>query len=345
MKDEAKLALEAIKARRMAELDRGFAEFHRRFAELKIIAEELGLVLDVAPREGSASQRLTVGDLAERYRVDERSPYQMVRPASRKQYDKMIKQLLKDCGGTKVSGLDAQKIQNLYNDWAKGGKIAMSHGLITMLRGLARFGMDKLGDADSKNLAVVLHGMYFPTVKSRTATLTAEHAEAIRAKAHEMGMPSIALAQAFQFDCDLRQKDLIGEWVPIGETAPSDFIRGRLKWVSGIRWNQIGDDLILRHTPSAGGDEVVINLNECRMVMAELRRLGNRPAGGPLIVDERTKQPYVENTFRWTWRKVADAAGIPKELRNADSRRRSNNWRRKATERKVFGPQGSHSLK
>jgi hypothetical protein len=32
-----------------------------------------------------------------------------------------------------------------------------------------------------------------------------------------MGWHSIALAQAIQFDCALRQKDVIGEWVPESE--------------------------------------------------------------------------------------------------------------------------------
>ncbi|MER2251489.1 hypothetical protein ABS772_16340 [Methylorubrum podarium] len=35
---------------------------------------------------------------------------------------------------------------------------------------------------------------------------------ALRAAAHEVGRPSIALAVTLQFDLGLRQKDVIGEW-------------------------------------------------------------------------------------------------------------------------------------
>jgi len=45
--------------------------------------------------------------------------------------------------------------------------------------------------------------------------LSEEQADAIRVEAHKQNRASIALAQAFQFDTALSQKDVVGEWVPI----------------------------------------------------------------------------------------------------------------------------------
>jgi hypothetical protein len=72
----------------------------------------------------------------------------------------------------------------------------------------------------------------------------------VRAAAHKVGWFSIALAQAFQFDLMLRQKDVIGEWVPIDEPSVSDVVSPMGKWVLGLRWSEIDDDLILRHVTS-----------------------------------------------------------------------------------------------
>lgn len=315
-------SFEAMQARLKAEFDRDMAEFKR-------IAEKYGIAVSLpgsepAAKDSSEKQAsavsLTIKGLADAYRTDPGSPYKAVRTASRKSYDRSINLLVGHSGTTKVSDLDSQKIQAIYDNWARNDKIAMAHGIVTMLRGLVRFGMNVLKDDDCKNVAIILHGMQFPYPKRRQDRLTREQAYAICSKAHELGLHSIALAQAFQFDCMLSQKDVIGEWVPNSEPGMSEVTDGTNKWINGIRWNGIDDNLTLYHHPSAGGDFIEIDLSMCPMVMEEIKRLGSRPKSGPIIVKDDTKQPYAENTFRYLWRKAADAAGIPKTIYNRDSR-------------------------
>jgi hypothetical protein len=43
------------------------------------------------------------------------------------------------------------------------------------------------------------------------------------------------------------------------------------------------------------------------------------PASGPVILNEICARPYSTSEFRRKWRKVADAAGLPKEVKNTDS--------------------------
>ena len=78
-------------------------------------------------------------------------------------------------------------------------------------------------------------------------------AEQIITRANEVGMHSIALAQAFQIDCGLKQKDLIGEYLPLSDPADGA-IYGDEKWARGIVWEEItpgpSGDFMLRHVTS-----------------------------------------------------------------------------------------------
>jgi hypothetical protein len=151
--------------------------------------------------------------------------------------------------------------------------------------------------------------------------ITADQVEAIRAKAHELGYHSLALAQALQFDCLFRQKDVIGEWVPEGEPGLSEIKRPGKKWLRGLRWNEIDQNLILRHMTSKRQKEIEINLRLAPMVMEELERFGGTfPPAGPVIVRESTGLPWPTVSYRIAWREVADACGIPRNVQNMDSR-------------------------
>jgi hypothetical protein len=331
MSDEALLrrleALERRKARHLEELAAIEREEHK-IAQLQALAAELNFDVTPKPVEvatTASDSPLTIEVLAELYRTDKRSPYQEVRPSSRKQYDKMIRQIVKRCGNAKVADLDTRKLQGFYDEYANADKISMGHGFITQLRGLVRFGMNELKDADCEKLAFILHGMHFQNVEPRKGkALSPGQAAAIIAKAHELGFHSLALAQALQFYLGMKQADVIGQWVPLADSVYSEIIRKNQKWARGLRWNQISDDWIMEYIPSSGGDAVQWRLADYPVVIAEvkdaLRRLGNRSKSGPIIIDERSNRPYLENQFRLDWRKTADAAGIEKTVYNRDSR-------------------------
>jgi hypothetical protein len=157
--------------------------------------------------------------------------------------------------------------------------------------------------------------------------LTAEQATAIRALAHKQGLHSIALAQAFQFELMLRQKDVIGEWVPISEAGHSETLYGNEKWLRGLRWNEIDGNLVLRHMTSKRQKEIEVSLRNAPMVMEELALTYGKnfsradlPGSGPIVIAERIDRPYHAAAFRRAWRKLADECEIPKSVKNMDSR-------------------------
>ena len=260
----------------------------------------------------------TLEALAHAYRTDEDSPYHKKRYVTRKHYDKLIERIVDEHGAEFVANIKGRTVLRWHEEWSAGGKIAMGHAVVGMLRTIVNFGVTMLDSEDCERLSGTLSKMRFTNAKPRSAALTADMATAFRAKAHEMGFPSMALAQALQFELMLRQKDVIGEWVPISEPGVSDVTFRGEKWLRGLRWEEIDANLILRHVTSKRGKLIEVNLRAAPMVMEEIGRITDRT--GPVVIQERAGMPWSTYYFRHMWRSIADAAGLPKHIRNMDSR-------------------------
>jgi hypothetical protein len=293
---------------------------------------------EVGPFDG------TLRSLMRAYKTDPDSQYRKIRYNSRIHYDALMSLIETEHGDKLLADLKGRTFSRLHEDWSAGGKIAIAHAKMGMLRTLFSFGATLLEDDDCGRLSGILSKMRFAMPKPRTERLTAAQAVAIRAKAHELGRPSIALAQAIQFECMLRQKDVIGEWVPIREPGISDVQAEGLKWLRGIRWEEIDQNMTLRHLTSKRQKMIEINLRNAPMVRDELNviapeciydveieRGGKKvvetrwdrsllPVSGPIIVSEWDRLPWTGPEFRRWWRIIAEAAGVPKEVRNMDSR-------------------------
>lgn len=265
----------------------------------------------------------TLKSLMNCYQTDPDSTYHKKRFRVRKNHDMTYRRMVERHGHEELADIKARLLIVWHKEWSDGGiKIAMAHSFIGHLRTIFAFGATILEDAECERLCGVLHKMRFPAPKPRTERLTADQAVLIRKVAREkFGWASIALAQALQFDLMLRQKDAIGEWVPMAEPGTSDITHGRNKWLRGLRWSEIDDNLILTHTTSKRDKELVLDLKLAPMVMEEFE-LGicTQTAKGPLIICEATGIPFSTQEFRRKWRLVADAAGIPKSVMNMDSR-------------------------
>lgn len=274
----------------------------------------------------------TLKSLGDCYRTYEQSPFHKLRHKTRVHYDFLISRIVDRYGHEKLAEWKAQEIKRVYEDWAERGKVSTGHATVTVLRILINFGARVLENSECQRLSGIFNAMHFITAKPRGERLTAEQARAIINKAHEKGRHSIALAQAFQFDCALGQRDVIGEWVPHGEAGVSEITHGNQKWLRGLRWSEIDKDLVLRHVGSRDGKLVEIPLSQAPMVIAEFASLGDKlPLNGPIIVNEDTDRPYHGDQFRLKWREIATAVGVPQKVKNMDSiaRRAANESGRK----------------
>lgn len=266
----------------------------------------------------------TLRSLAACYMTDEDSPFKRLRYVSRGYYERLTNKILADHGDKYLTDIRARDAVKWHEAWSEGGKVAMGHAMVGMLRTLINFGVAFLEDEECERLSGGLSKLRFSVAKARTERLTAEQVIAFRKKAHEKGHPFMALAQAIQFECILRQKDVIGEWVPVGEPGLSDLVSEHLgrqfKWLRGLRWEEIDANLTLRHVTSKRGKPVEVPLRDAPMVMEEFARWPELPKSGPVIISEFQGLPYHQHNFRRLWREIAEAAGIPKSVRNMDSR-------------------------
>jgi hypothetical protein len=270
----------------------------------------------------------TFHGLVSLYRQDVRSNYPLLKQKVRLNYDSAFKRLIDDIGSERVAEFNAERVKAIYDQsWAAGGKLAMGRSMVAKLRLLCSFGSTVLNDDACTRLSAILSNMRIPVAKSNSEGLSREQARAIRIAAREyFGWDSIALAQAFQFEFPkLRQVDVIGEWVPLSEGPDSEIIKDGEKWVHGLQWSDIDENMVLRKTLTSGRRNeqktIAFNLKHSQMVREEINRVPEERRKGPMVICEFSNLPWSQNEFRRKWRKVADKAGLPKNVKNMDSRK------------------------
>lgn len=272
----------------------------------------------------SDGYRMTLADLIDHYHTDPDSGFHALRYHVRENHRGIHNRIAQAFGSMPLVEIDTREFKQWHRAWADGGKIASGHAYIAQVRTLVSHGFLLLTGPDRIEcfrLSQILSKLKFPQAPARNEALTAEQADAIRHHAHEIGWHSIAFAQALQFEVMLRQKDVIGEWVPLTEPGVAlEEWKGK-KWLRGLVWNEIDDNLVMRHITSKRHKMLEVDLKLAPMVMDELNNyVGDVHEDDPCIICESTGMPWVASEFRRKWRIVADYAGIPATVRNMDSR-------------------------
>jgi hypothetical protein len=268
----------------------------------------------------------TFGGLISVYRTHKRSTYHQLKHNVRSNYDQVLNRLVKEVGQERVADWNAQRIKDEYEkSWAAAGKVSMGRTIARRVRLLCGFGSTVLNDDACLRLSAIMGNMKFPASNSNEVRerLTRDHVRAIRFTAREhFGWDSIALAQAFQTEFPkLRQMDVIGEWVPISEPGTSEIVKGNEKWVRGLRWSDIDENMVLRRVLTSGRrdqhKEIAYNLKRSAMVMEEINRVPLEKRKGPMIICEYSNIPWSSSEFRRKWRIVAAKAGVPASITNS----------------------------
>lgn len=299
----------------------------------------------------------TVRSLSHTYQTDELSPFHALRFGVKKYYLSNLRIIEDTVGDRVIANLDARWLKNTHKEWdtkADGSKYrARGRMLMTMFRIIISFGAGLLEDRHCQRIATLICSKskgerslvtFNGGHNRREVELTVDHAVAIRRKAHEMGYPEVALAQAVQFELAMRPKDVVGEWLPLSEPGESDITARGKKWLLGARWDEIApghyvdvdgrrqfSELLLTHRVSKsirGRDNLATDQGKTRtwdltlspMIMEELLHWSFAKRVGPLIVNPRTGLPFNYDYYNERWRKIADAAGVPKNVQNRDAR-------------------------
>jgi hypothetical protein len=335
------LRLADLKAKQAAELkaaDAALETFLNSAAQLGIPSEKLAEILksssSLAPLSATDAvtdsnapnhPALTLRELIERYTTDERSSFQKKTYNARNASSGILFLLAKEHGDTTIAEIDREKFLEWDREWSRDGKnLSRGHAYVKILRVAAGFGASVLANEDCQRLRGLLNAAHIQKPPSREKRgVTTNQIVAFCREAHKKLKPSLALAQSMQYCLKLGQRDVAGEWVPMSEPGMSDIVdnRNSLKWLRGMRWEEIDGDMVFRRADFGWRKKPLeVDLRKFPMVMEEIARVPPERRKGPMVISEYNGSPWTESEFRRFWRIIADAAGIPKDIKNADTR-------------------------
>ena len=290
----------------------------------------------------------TLGSTITIYQKDPDSPFHGLRIGPRRNYISNQKTLKQACGGAVIADLDFRVFKQVHKGFCKpkheNGKPRMARGyaMVQHLRIVLSFGaLCRLPGC--KEARDTLSEMEFAVPKKRKTIITAQQCVLIRREAHRVGLHSMAATQAWEYSLGVRQKDIIGEMVPISEPGISDVLWNHKKWLFGATWNEVDGDFMFEHrlSKSLRGRDAIMdpdagkvkrwNLRIYPMIMEELRIMAGVspdanlrremfPASGPIMICEENGRPWTSTLFGERWREVATTVGVPTNVQNRDSR-------------------------
>jgi hypothetical protein len=270
----------------------------------------------------------TLGSLISIYQIDDESPYRNLTPGSLHPYNHYLGKLAIAYGDIRLRSLTGRDIKLWHRSWRKPGRqgpgerLAGAQFALNVLKAVVRFG-NVNGFPECSRLLEVMRDLQLPNPVPRDQAPTAAEIDLARKAAHVLGRPRAALCYALQFETTGRQWDFLGQWAPLSDPRSSAVIRGGKKWF-GPTWANINANMILSFVPSktarTTGAKVFANLAKCSMVMAELATIPEAERVGPLIIDEKTGQPWGYQNFNNLWKKIRAEAGISDKVWNRDIR-------------------------
>ncbi|WP_244492079.1 site-specific integrase [Aureimonas sp. AU12] len=273
----------------------------------------------------------TLRGLITLYRKSPDSPYRDLKPNSRAMYDESLDLLERTVGDRQLVRLNGGDFRRWYKklrepapaktDDAPIGaeRIRRAFKAMQLLRIAIKFGVT-VDVPECTRLAIILAAMRFEAPGTRQAFVTFEQSKAIIEKAIEMGRPSIAIAQALQFELTLRQIDVIGIWAKAEQGSTAGIVARGRRWSGGLLWSEIDAAGILRKKTTKTGQDAVHDTNAYPLVAHVLALIPPDRRIGPVIKNETTGLPYRYRNFYQMWRAVATKAGVPLTVWNRDSR-------------------------
>ena len=289
----------------------------------------------------------TLGSLIDIYQKDPDGPFQKLRIGPRKCYISNQKTLKAGVSSARIVELDFRAFLRMHESFSKPARgrdkkrPARGYAMIQQLRILLSFGA-LLKLPGCKEARETLSEMEFDVPKKRKTIVNAPQCALIRQEAHRIGLHSIALTQGFEWGLGARQKDIIGEFVPMSEPGLSRVHFNNKKWLYGADWNEIDGEFYFEHrlSKSLRGRDAIAdpdagkvkrwNLRSYPVIMEELALLAGCavaelrrdmfPASGPVVVCEENGRPWTSTLFGERWRKIATAVGVPTNVQNRDTR-------------------------
>jgi len=224
-------------------------------------------------------------------------------------------------------------VKRWHREWRKPKaeglpeRIKRASDAIAMFRRILGFGFS-LGHDECGTLVERVATLRFERSGAREEQMTFAQAATFVRKALEMGKAgvipyerarSMALGVAAQFDLLLRQKDIIGEWIPARpDIAGAIYDDAGDMWIGRFRWDNL-PGWRLRLKTSKTRSAIEFDLQNYSLLFPLLESVPLHQRGGAIVKDERGL-PVRDRSYRKWFRQIARAAGIPDEVWSMDSR-------------------------
>lgn len=264
-------------------------------------------------------EKFSLAWLIDRYLGDDVSPFQKLGPRSARSYTQCCKEIrasigdrligFKQVGGFTVQRILGEDILRWHGNWStRKGKPTPSRARhnIVMLRILAKYAV-ALGVPGAAGFRTILSDLRFPQPAARTMAPSRSQVVAIVGKALEMGLRSVAITTLAQFELIERRTHIIGLW---------DKGAWRLGWV----WNGLSGTTLTYQQTKVGIVERAFDLLDTPLLLDLILKTPEHQRVGPIIVCERTGQPWRERHYADAFREVARAAGVPDNVWSMDMR-------------------------
>ncbi|MFG1377334.1 hypothetical protein [Xanthobacter autotrophicus] len=268
------------------------------------------------------------------YETERSSPFHDLKERSQGFYLYGLRLLDQTIGTARVDAVSGVELRRLYQDLRvpapltkkqrKAGdtkapdRARRAYTAIQMLRVVVNYGRTLKLDACDV-LGDILSKMEFQGVRRRENRITHEQVCAFRKAAHEEGRPSMALGITLQFDLGMRQRDVIGEWLPDASPGAEGIVDHGLRWSDGLAFSHISGT-VLRKKTSKTGKVVEHDLAQLPDTLSELERIPASRRIGPLVLNEETGLPYKRRVYVKWFRTIARKAGIPDDVWSMDAR-------------------------
>jgi hypothetical protein len=272
----------------------------------------------------------TMGSLCLVYEHDPESGFADLQQNTQSSYRDWLKIVRESIGLRRIDVLTAKYFRTCYRNWRERTspdgeeRVRRAYGCIQMVKILLGYGMQaNLFYKHCERLSSGLSKMRFAKNPPRDSVLTYEHADAIVNSALKAGDSSSALAQALQFECFLRQIDIVGRWRTVKDhyvLKPGEVRQGLKVWTGMTMDMILTESRILRVRTSKTGQYVAHDLDKCELVLRCLNELGQKDPEMP-VARRKDGSPWPSHMdFGKLWREYANAAGVPKSVWNMDSK-------------------------